>query len=341
MANKQPLLNVKNLKVSFQTYLGEINAVRDISFEVYPGETVAIVGESGCGKSVTAQAIMGLITSPPGHISGGKILFGGDDLLKKSRNEMRRIRGKEMGMIFQDPMTSLNPTMRVGKQIMEGLRKHHSLSKHDAYKRAIEMLRLVRISNPEKRIEQYPHEFSGGMRQRAMIAISLACGPKLLFADEPTTALDVTIQAQILELMKSIQEKTQTSIVLITHDLGIVAGMCDRVLVMYGGQIMETGTIEQIYSHPFHPYTQGLLRSIPRLDMDKNKDLIPIYGTPPNLLNPPQGCPFHARCDQAMRICKMQAPQLTTTIEGSAAACWLKEYELQNTNQDTLAFQTV
>lgn len=317
------MLCVKNLKVSFQTYLGQVKAVRDISFDVYPGETVAIVGESGCGKSVTAQAIMGLISSPPGHISGGEILFGGEDLLKKTRKEMRHIRGKEMGMIFQDPMTSLNPTMRIGKQIMEGLRKHHSLSRQEAYVRAIEMLYLVGISNPEKRIEQYPHEFSGGMRQRAMIAIALACGPKLLFADEPTTALDVTIQAQILELMKSIQEKTRTSIVLITHDLGIVAGMCDRVIVMYGGQIVETGTVEHIYSRPFHPYTQGLLRSIPRLDMDKNKDLVPIYGTPPNLLTPPEGCPFCARCDRAMRICKIEAPQLTSITEKSSAACWL------------------
>ncbi len=341
MENNRPLLSVRNLKVSFKTYLGRVQAVRDISFDVYPGETVAIVGESGCGKSVTAQAIMGLISSPPGHISAEKILFDGGDLLKKSHREMRRIRGREMGMIFQDPMTSLNPTMRIGKQIMEGLRKHHSLSRQNAYKRAIEMLRLVRISNPERRIEQFPHEFSGGMRQRSMIAISLACDPKLLFADEPTTALDVTIQAQILELMKSIQEKTQTSIILITHDLGIVAGTCDRVIVMYGGQIVETGTVHQIFNHPFHPYTQGLLRSIPRLDMDKNKDLVPIYGTPPNLLNPPEGCPFCARCDRAMRICKMQAPPLISITEDSTAACWLKEYELQNINQDTLALQTV
>lgn len=321
----EKLLSVKNLSVSFRTYLGRVEAVRNISFSIGYGETIAIVGESGCGKSVTAQAIMSLIPSPPGKIDEGSIQFEGAELLLKSRREMERIRGKEMGMIFQDPMTSLNPTMRVGKQIMEGLIKHRSLSRSEARRQAIEMLHLVGISNPEKRVDQYPHEFSGGMRQRAIIAIALACKPKLLIADEPTTALDVTIQAQILELMKEIQRKTGTSIILITHDLGIVAGMCDRVLVMYGGEIVESGTVDEIYNQPRHPYTHGLLRSVPRLDMDKGNELIPIYGTPPNLLNPPKGCSFCARCDYAMRICKVNRPKIEPVNGQHEVACWLKK----------------
>ena len=321
----EKLLEVNNLSVSFRTYLGKVEAVRDVSFSIGYGETVAIVGESGCGKSVTAQALMGLIPSPPGKIERGEILFEKQDLLTKTKREMERIRGKEIGMIFQDPMTSLNPTMRIGKQIMEGLRKHHNLSKHEAYGRAIELLRLVGISDPEKRVDQYPHQFSGGMRQRAIIAIALACGPKLLIADEPTTALDVTIPAQILEMMKDIQHKTGTSIILITHDLGIVAGMCDQVLVMYGGQIVERGSVEQIFYNPCHPYTQGLLRSVPRLDMDKEKELIPIYGTPPNLLNPPKGCAFCARCNEAMYICKSQSPETESVNSQHEVACWLRK----------------
>ncbi|MCH9626478.1 MAG: Oligopeptide transport ATP-binding protein OppD [Chlamydiales bacterium] len=319
------LLSVQNLSVSFHTYLGQVQAVRDLSFSIGYGETVAIVGESGCGKSVTAQAIMGLIPSPPGKIEEGSIQFEGAELLTKTRREMERIRGKEMGMIFQDPMTSLNPTMRIGKQITEGMVKHKGLSKVEARHEAIELLKLVGISDPEKRVDQYPHQFSGGMRQRAIIAIALACGPKLLIADEPTTALDVTIQAQIIELMKEIQQKTGTSIILITHDLGIVAGMCDRVLVMYGGEIMERGSVSEIYKKPCHPYTQGLLRSVPRLDMDKEKELIPIYGTPPNLLNPPKGCPFCARCDQAMRICQRSKPPREQVKEKHEVACWLRQ----------------
>jgi len=318
------LLEVNNLCVSFRTYLGRVQAVRDVSFSVDYGETVAIVGESGCGKSVTAQAIMGLIPSPPGKVDQGSISFEGSELLLKSRREMERIRGKEVGMIFQDPMTSLNPTMRVGKQIMEGLIKHRGLSKREARHQAIEILKLVGINDPSRRLDQYPHEFSGGMRQRAIIAIALACEPKLLIADEPTTALDVTIQAQILDLMKKIQQKTRTSIILITHDLGIVAGMCDRVLVMYAGEIVERGSVEQIFNSPCHPYTQGLLRSVPRLDMDKEKELVPIYGTPPNLLNPPEGCSFCARCDYAMRICRTTTPPKEPIDEKHEVACWLK-----------------
>ena len=330
------LLEVKNLSVSFQTYVGKIHAVRDVSFNIKKGETVAIVGESGCGKSVTAQAIMGLIPFPPGMIDGGEIWFAKEgitreNLLKKSRKEMERIRGKEIGMIFQDPMTSLNPTMRIGKQIMEVLIKHQGLSKHEAQIRGVETLRLVGISDPDKRMEQYPHEFSGGMRQRVIIAIALACNPKLLIADEPTTALDVTIQAQILELMKTIQAQMGTSIVLITHDLGIVAGMCDRVIVMYAGQILESGTVDQIFSKPSHPYTQGLLRSVPRLDMDATKELIPIYGTPPNLLHPPLACSFCPRCEFAMRICQIQMPILENIEPHHQAACWLRTCSEQST----------
>lgn len=330
------LLEVKNLSVSFRTYIGKVHAVRDISFNIQKGETVAIVGESGCGKSVTAQAIMGLIPLPPGVIDAGEIWFAKEDmtrenLLSKSRKEMERIRGKEIGMIFQDPMTSLNPTMRIGKQIMEVLIKHQGLSQHEAQIRAVEMLRLVGISDPERRMEQYSHEFSGGMRQRVVIAIALACNPKLLIADEPTTALDVTIQAQILELMKTIQAKMGTSIVLITHDLGIVAGMCDRVIVMYAGEILESATVDQIYSKPRHPYTQGLLRSVPRLDMDATKELLPIYGTPPNLLHPPKACSFCPRCDYAMRICQIQRPILETLETHHQAACWLHAKHEQST----------
>jgi oligopeptide transport system ATP-binding protein len=320
-----PLLQIENLSVAFQTYLGTVQAIRNVSFSIETGESVAIVGESGCGKSVTAQAIMGLIPKPPGKILSGNILFNGEDLLKKSRREIEKIRGKQIGMIFQDPMTSLNPTMQVGKQIMEGLQKHQKMSKKEAFARAVEMLKLVGITEPEKRMEQYPHTFSGGMRQRTVIAIALACNPKLLIADEPTTALDVTIQAQILECMQNIQKNMHTSIILITHDLGIVAGMCKRVLVMYGGQIVESGYVDQIYAQPQHPYTQGLLRSVPRLDLDKQQELIPIQGTPPNLLNPPIGCSFCARCDKAMRICRLKCPYLENVNSQHQVACWLKQ----------------
>lgn len=318
-----PLLTVKDLCVSFQTYLGKAQAVQNISFTVEPQETIAIVGESGCGKSVTAQAILQLIPSPPGKIEKGSIFFDGEELLSKSKREMERIRGNKIGMIFQDPMTSLNPTMQIGKQIMEGVRKHQALDARQAKKRVLELLHLVGIPDPERRFESYPHEFSGGMRQRTIIAIALACNPKLLIADEPTTALDVTIQAQILDLMKKIQSQTGTSIILITHDLGIVAGMCDRVIVMYGGKIVETGDVMSIFTRPLHPYTQGLLRSIPRLDVNRDKELVPIIGSPPNLLNPPKGCPFCARCPNAMRICLSNPPPKSTPHPGQEVSCWL------------------
>jgi len=317
------ILEVKDLRVSFNVRGGEVQAVRGVDFDVKKGEAVAIVGESGCGKSVTAQTIMRLIPSPPSVIKSGSIKFKGEDLIKKSEKEMEAIRGKDIGMIFQDPMTSLNPTLTIGRQITEGLIKHQKMTKQAAKERAIEILKLVGIPNPEARFAQYPHEFSGGMRQRAMIAIALACNPSLLIADEPTTALDVTIQAQILTLMKDLQSRLGTSIILITHDLGVVADMCDRVIVMYAGKVVETGTKWEVFKNPKHPYTKGLLRSVPRLDQKKDEELIPIIGTPPDLIKPPAGCGFCARCDEAMEICKTQDAGMTEISPSHKAACWL------------------
>lgn len=324
----EKLLEVQDLHISFKTYAGEVKAVRGVNFEIDKGEVVALVGESGCGKSVTSQAIMRILPSPPAVYKQGSILFQGKDLLKYSEKEMQGIRGKDIGMIFQDPMTSLNPTMKVGAQIAEGLIKQQGMSGKDAFKRAVQMLELVGVSNPDKRADQYPHELSGGMRQRVMIAIALACQPKLLIADEPTTALDVTIQAQILELMKELRKKIEASILLITHDLGVVAQMCDRVIVMYAGEIVESGTADAIYGNPKHPYTQGLLKSVPHLDMDRKEALNPIVGTPPDLFNPPAGCPFYARCSDAMQVCKENDPALEKMTgnekdgETHFAACW-------------------
>ncbi|PTX59124.1 oligopeptide transport system ATP-binding protein [Melghirimyces profundicolus] len=323
---KDKILEVNDLHVSFKTYNGEVQAVRSVSFDVKKGETVAIVGESGCGKSVTSQSIMRLIPEPPGWIKSGEVLFDGKDLTKVSEKEMEGIRGKDIAMIFQDPMTSLNPTMTVGKQIMEGLVKHQNMGKAQAKERALEMLRLVGIPSPERRINQYPHQFSGGMRQRAMIAIALACAPQLLIADEPTTALDVTIQAQILDLMNDLKERLGTSIILITHDLGVVADVADRVVVMYAGKVIESGTVEEIFHRPRHPYTWGLMGSMPRLDLTRDKELSPITGTPPDLLSPPKGCPFAARCKHAMKVCQREMPE-TTQVRGSGSHkvnCWLE-----------------
>jgi len=319
----EKLLEVKDLAVSFKTYFGEVEAVRGISFHVNKGETVALVGESGCGKSVTASSIMQLLPMPPAFYKRGQILFEGEDIVKKSEKEMQKIRGNKISMIFQDPMTSLNPTMRIGKQIVEGLIKHQKLSKKEAEEKAIEMLNLVSVPQPEKRIKQYPHEFSGGMRQRVMIALAMVSNPKLLIADEPTTALDVTVQAQILDLMKSIQEKLGTSIILITHDLGVVADMCDRVIVMYGGQLMEEGTVYEIFKEPRHPYTRKLLGSVPRLDMSRSETLHSIPGTPPDLYKPPKGCPFYDRCDEAMVICKEHMPEKEYHTNTHYSCCWL------------------
>lgn len=317
------ILEVKNLAVSFQTFFGEVEAVRNISFNVGKKETVAIVGESGCGKSVTANSIMKLLPMPPAFFKGGEILFNGEDIVKKSEHEMQKIRGNQIAMVFQDPMTSLNPTMKIGKQIVEGLVKHQKLSKSEAQKKAIEMLNLVAVPQPEKRITQYPHEFSGGMRQRVMIALAMVSNPQLLIADEPTTALDVTVQAQILELMKSIQDKLGMSIILITHDLGIVADMSDRVIVMYAGQILEQGLVDEIYKNPKHPYTRKLLASVPRLDMDRAERLHSIEGSPPDLYIPPKGCSFYDRCDYAMKICKDNFPNFENHSESHISRCWL------------------
>ncbi|MBB3907479.1 peptide ABC transporter ATP-binding protein [Anoxybacillus sp. UARK-01] len=317
------LLEVKNLEVSFQTYGGEVQAVRGVSFHLNRGETLAIVGESGSGKSVTSQTIMRLIPTPPGRIKNGQILFDGEDLVKKTDKEMEAIRGKDIGMIFQDPMTSLNPTMKVGHQIMEVLTKHLKMDKSAAKERAIELLRLVGIPMPEKRVTQYPHEFSGGMRQRAMIAVALASNPKLLIADEPTTALDVTIQAQILELMKELQKKTNTSIIFITHDLGVVANVADRVAVMYAGKIVEMGTVDEVFYDPKHPYTWGLLASMPSLDSDDKSELAAIPGTPPDLTNPPKGDAFAPRNPYAMKIDFELEPPLFQISDTHYAATWL------------------
>lgn len=317
------VLEVKDLHVSFHTHAGEVKAVRGVNFNVGQGETVAIVGESGCGKSVTAKSIMRLLPSPPVQYKQGSIEFQGKNLFEVSEKEMQRIRGNQISMIFQDPMTSLNPTSKVGSQIMEAILKHNDINKKAAIEKAIDMLKLVGIPQPDKRVNQYPHEFSGGMRQRAMIAMALACNPRLLIADEPTTALDVTIQAQILELMKKIQKETGTSIILITHDLGVVAEVADRVVVMYAGQVVETGTVKELFANPQHPYTMGLLNSIPRLDMDKTQPLSPIIGTPPDLIEPPEGCPFYARCQYAMRVCKGNDPDLEEVRTNQFAACWL------------------
>lgn len=320
---KKKILEVKDLQVSFDTYAGEVKAVRGVTFDLYKGECIGIVGESGCGKSVTAQTVMRLLPKNA-RIKNGSLSFNGLDVTKLNEKEMQSIRGAEMGMIFQDPMTSLNPTITIGKQITEGLMKHQKMSSANAKKRAIEMLGLVGIPSPETRVDQYPHQFSGGMRQRAMIAIALACNPHLLIADEPTTALDVTIQAQILELMRELQSKLDTSIILITHDLGVVAQMCSRVIVMYAGKVVETGTVDEIFSNPQHPYTKGLLKSVPRLDQKKDEPLVPIFGTPPDLIQPPKGCGFCARCDYAMSICRDAIPEETKVSETQSVSCWLQ-----------------
>lgn len=321
MTNK--LLEVKDLKTSFFTHLGEVKAIRGISFHVNKSEAIGIVGESGSGKSVSSLSIMRLLQYP-GKIVGGEVLFKGQDLVKKSNKEMMSIRGNEIAMIFQDPMTALNPVYTIGNQISEVILKHQKLSKKAAYSKSIEMLKLVGIPDPEKRIKSYPHEFSGGMRQRAMIAMALSCEPDLLIADEPTTALDVTIQAQILSLMKNLNSRLNTSTMLITHDLGVVSDVCSRIIVMYGGLIMEQGTKRDIFYSPRHPYTMGLLKSIPKIDAEDKIRLVPIQGTPPDLLNPPSGCPFYARCEYAMRICaKEQPPYFADEDDNHLTMCWL------------------
>lgn len=316
------LLEVNDLSVSFNTYSGEVQAVRGVSFDLKKGETLAIVGESGSGKSVTTKALMQLLPKPQGQIKSGQILFEGTDIAGYSNRQMQKIRGSEMSMVFQDPMTSLNPTMKVGNQIIEGLVKHRKMGRAEAKNKAIELLELVGIPQPTVRLRQYPHQFSGGMRQRAVVAIALACNPKVLIADEPTTALDVTIQAQILDLMKDIQRETESAIVFITHDLGVVANVADRVAVMYAGKIVEIGNVDEIFYNPKHPYTWGLLGSMPTLD-SKEEELFTIQGSPPNMLNPPTGDAFAPRSKFAMEIDTKMEPPMFKVSDTHYAATWL------------------
>ncbi|MGX7013378.1 ABC transporter ATP-binding protein [Vagococcus silagei] len=317
----EKILEVNDLNISFDTYAGKVHAIRGVNFDLIKGETLAIVGESGSGKSVTTRAIMRLLANNA-NVESGEILFKGENINKKSEKEMQSIRGKDIAMIFQDPMTSLDPTMNIGNQVAESLRKHRKVSKKDALERALELLELVGIPNAKDRLKNYPHQFSGGQRQRIVIAIALICYPEILIADEPTTALDVTIQAQIIELMKDIQQKIQTSIVFITHDLGVVANVADRVAVMYGGRIVEIGTADEIFYNPQHPYTWGLLSSMPTLDTGE-ESLYAIPGSPPDLLNPPTGDAFYPRNEYAMKIDTMEAPPFFEVSPTHKAATWL------------------
>ena len=317
------LLEVNHLHTSFFTQLGEVRALRDVSFRLGRGEILGIVGESGSGKSVTSLSIMKLLPYP-GKIVGGKIFLNGEDLVLKSNAEMRRIHGDKIAMIFQDPMTSLNPLFTIGNQIVEVITEHQRLSRRKAVEKAVEMLRIVGIPSPEKRIHSFPYEFSGGMRQRAMIAMALSCEPELLIADEPTTALDVTIQAQVLQLIKELNSSLGTATILITHNLGCAASTCDRILVMYGGQIMEEAPVDGIFYDPRHPYTMGLLNSIPKATgREAQERLIPILGTPPDMLHPPTGCPFYPRCTFAMKICAFREAPEFVIGEGHWTRCWL------------------
>ena len=320
------LVDIKNERLSFFTPAGEVKSLNDVSIQLKEGEVLGIVGESGSGKSVTAYSLMGL-TAHPGKLLGGELNFNGHQIEKMTDKEMRKIRGNEISIIFQDPMTSLNPVYTIGNQITEVIRLHTDKNGEQAKARARELLELVGINEPDKRLKQYPHELSGGMRQRVMIAIALACEPKLLIADEPTTALDVTIQAQILELMMELKDKLGMAIIMITHDLGVVASMCERIAVMYAGRIVEYGTTDDIFYHPKHQYTKGLIRSIPRLDTKEHERLVPIEGTPVDLLNPPEGCPFAPRCDAAMKICLREMPPVSTFGEVHYTQCWLNQKE--------------
>lgn len=317
------LLKIENLQVCYNTYQGEVHSVRGVDLDINREETVALVGESGCGKSVTGKSILRLIQAPGKILPGSRICFEGRDVLDMDKKSLRSYRGGEASIIFQDALASLNPTMKVGRQIMENLLYHRSMSKKEARAEALRLLDAVGIPEAEKRLDQYPHEFSGGMRQRVMIAIAFACQPKLLIADEPTTALDVTIQAQIIRLLKQLQTENHTSILMITHDLGVVANIAQRIFVMYSGLIVERGNSEDIFYRPKHPYTQALLRAVPRLDSDSKGELASIEGTPPDLLAPPEGCPFAARCKYAMPVCFRRPPETTEFEPGHQAACWL------------------
>jgi oligopeptide transport system ATP-binding protein len=322
-SDAETILRVEHLTVVFHTYAGVVQAVRDVSISLKRGEVLAIVGESGSGKSVTAQAIMGLTPIPPGEIRRGAAVYDGVDMVRATADDLARIRGAGISMIFQDPMTSLNPSMQIGTQIREVLHQHRAMSRADSLSHAIELLRLVGIPEAESRLVQYPHQFSGGMRQRIMIAIAIANNPDILIADEPTTALDVTIQSQIFRLIREVQRKFGTAMVLITHDLGLVAGMADRIAVMYGGRIVEEGPRDQIYYNPQHPYTFGLLRAVPRLSDRSDAPLRTIEGLPPLLIDPPEACAFASRCPFVMKICRQQDPGYFTPLPGNRVACWL------------------
>ena len=324
--NVRKLVDIKNERLSFFTPAGEVKALNDVSIMLNEGEVLGIVGESGSGKSVTAYSLMGL-TAHPGKLLDGTLWFNGHQIETMTEKEMRKIRGNEVSIIFQDPMTSLNPVYTIGNQIEEVILLHTDKKKKEAYERAKELLDLVGINEPEKRLKQYPHELSGGMRQRVMIAIALACEPKLLIADEPTTALDVTIQAQILELMMKLKEKLGMAIIMITHALGVVASMCEKIAVMYAGKIIEYGTTDDIFYHPKHQYTKGLIRSIPRLDTKEHERLVPIEGTPVDMLNPPKGCPFAPRCEECMKICLREMPPVTNFGDTHYTQCWLNQKE--------------
>ena len=318
--SETPLLQVKNLHTSFFTDAGEVKAVNGISYNLDAGKVLGIVGESGSGKSVSAYSVLRILTDT-GRITEGEVLFKGENILKYSEQQMQKFRGSRISIIFQDPMTCLNPTFSIGSQLREAIRIHTDRNKEEIQARALEMLQLVGVNEPEKRLKQYPHELSGGMRQRVMIAMALACEPDILIADEPTTALDVTIQAQILELMQDLQKKMRMAIIMITHDLGVIADMCDEIIVMYGGKVCERGTADEIFYNPRHEYTKGLIRSIPRI-ADKHERLIPISGSPVDLLNLPKGCAFAARCDHAMKICLEQPPEEVRVNDFHIAACW-------------------
>lgn len=324
------LMSVNDLHVEFDTYGGVVKAVRGVSFDVYPGQTLAIVGESGCGKSVTVQSLMGLIPMPPGRITQGTATLNSNDILGSKVINGNDIRGDQVSMIFQDPMTSLNPTMNIGNQIAETLQVHRGYSHRDAFKRAVELLELTKIPEAAKRAKQYPFEFSGGMLQRAMIAMAIACEPAILIADEPTTALDVTIQAQILDLLNDLQQETKMSIILITHDLGVVARMADEVMVMYAGQVVEQGSVDDIFYRSAHPYTLGLRGAMPTNNREGNQTLVPIDGSPPDLFQPPPGCGYCARCPHAMKICGSDAPTVASLSDDHWSRCWLHDSDNAN-----------
>ena len=335
MSEYQPLLQVKDLCTSFDLDSGEVRAVNGVSFNLDRGKVLGIVGESGSGKSVTAYSVMRILVEP-GRIKSGQILFEGEDVTRYTEKQMRAFRGKKVSIIFQDPMTSLNPTFTIGNQLREAIVLHTSRNRKEANARALEMLQLVGVNEPEKRLKQYPHELSGGMRQRVMIAMALACEPDILIADEPTTALDVTIQAQILELMQALQKKMGMAIIMITHDLGVIADMCDEIIVMYAGRVCERGTADEIFYHPCHEYTKGLLRSIPRLEREHYR-LVPISGSPVDLTNMPKGCAFAARCDHAMKICLGEIPEEIRINDEHIAACWLNVKQVYDEDRNETA----